>query len=45
MIDMFGLLLSHELMMLAAWQLRSRGDLDDDSAAPDAVHTPWRRDA
>ena len=28
MIDMFGLALSHGLLMLAAWRLLSRRDLD-----------------
>ena len=30
MIDMFGLALSHGLLMLAAWRLLSRRDLDRD---------------
>jgi hypothetical protein len=30
MIDMFGLALSHGLLMLAAWRLLSRADLDRD---------------
>jgi hypothetical protein len=34
MIDNFGLLLSHGLMLLAAWRLLSRPDLDDPAAAP-----------
>ena len=32
MIDNFALGLTHGLMMLAAWRLMSRPDLDDDSA-------------
>ena len=34
MIDNFALALSHGLMLLAAWRLLSRPDLDDDAAAP-----------
>jgi hypothetical protein len=34
MIDNFALALTHGLMMLAAWRLLSRPDLDDDSVAP-----------
>ena len=37
MIDTFALALTHGLMMLAAWRLLSRPDLDDDKvAAPEA---------
>ena len=45
MIDTFALLLSHGLILLAAWRLTQRPDLDDDDAAPDApARTPfWRR--
>ncbi|NNC72042.1 MAG: hypothetical protein HKN78_04110 [Sphingomonadaceae bacterium] len=32
MIDMFSLALSHALMLLAAWRLMARPDLDDDDA-------------
>ena len=32
MIDNFALALSHGLMLLAAWRLLSRADLDDDAA-------------
>lgn len=32
MIDQFVLLLTHGLMLLAAWRLLSRPDLDDDNA-------------
>lgn len=36
MIDNFALALSHGLLILAAWRLLSRPDLDDDSiAAPE----------
>ena len=34
MIDSFALLLSHGLIMLAAWRLVRRPDLDDDDASP-----------
>ncbi len=34
MIDNFALALSHGLLMLAAWRLLARADLDD-SAAPE----------
>jgi hypothetical protein len=37
MIDNFALALTHGLMLLAAWRLLSRRDLDDDDAPlPDA---------
>jgi hypothetical protein len=35
MIDNFALGLSHGLMLLAAWRLLSRPDLDDDDAGVD----------
>jgi len=35
MIDNFTLGLTHGLMLLAAWRLLSRGDLDDDDARAD----------
>lgn len=34
MIDNFSLGLSHGLLMLAAWRLLSRPELDDDDALP-----------
>ncbi|HEX4738960.1 MAG TPA: hypothetical protein VH331_15520 [Allosphingosinicella sp.] len=34
MIDNFALLLSHGLMLLAAWRLLSRPDLNDPAALP-----------
>ena len=34
MIDLFSLGLSHGLMLLAAWRLLSRPDLEDDKADP-----------
>jgi hypothetical protein len=42
MIDNFALALTHGLMLLAAWRLLSRPDLDDDSAPP-AAGGPGRR--
>ena len=45
MIDNFALALSHGLMLLAAWRLLSRADLDDDRAPPpeanDARASRW----
>jgi hypothetical protein len=45
MIDNFALALSHGLMLLAAWRLLSRADLDDDQAPPptpdDARTSRW----
>jgi hypothetical protein len=48
MIDNFSLALTHGLMLLAAWRLLSRPDLDDDSARPEEgdrrkSFLPWRR--
>ena len=45
MIDTFALLLSHGLILLAAWRLSGRTDLDDDAAAPGgpAPKPFWRR--
>ena len=43
MIDNFALALSHGLMLLAAWRLLSRGDLDDDGAAPPEPPVPAGR--
>lgn len=37
MIDNFALALSHGLLLLAAWRLLSRPDLDDDDAPPSTV--------
>ena len=36
MIDNFALALSHGLMLLAAWRLLSRPDLEDDTVPPPA---------
>ena len=41
MIDNFALALSHGLLLVAAWRLLSRPDLDD-PAAPDAPQTGRR---
>jgi len=49
MIDNFALGLSHGLMLLAAWRLLSRPDLDDGRAsAPPPIEKPvpnWHNDA
>ena len=42
MIDNFALALSHGLLLLAAWRLLSRPDLDDD-VAPAPPPAPQRR--
>jgi len=34
-IDNFSLLLTHGLLLIMAWRLLSRADLDDDRASPD----------
>jgi hypothetical protein len=44
MIDHFSLALTHGLMLLAAWRLLSRTDLDDDPA-PTRPAAPDRGDA
>ena len=41
MIDNFALAVSHGLMLLAAWRLLARADLDDDAVSPPAP--PERR--
>ena len=44
MIDNFALALSHGLLLLAAWRLLSRDDLDDDKAVvrdPAATKRPF----
>lgn len=41
MIDTFALLVSHCLILLAAWRLSKRPDLNDDDARAEAV--PPRR--
>jgi hypothetical protein len=43
MIDNFALALSHGLLLLAAWRLVSRRDLDDaDVPVPDSAAEPAR---
>jgi len=41
MIDNFALGLTHGLMLLAAWRLLARPDLDDDGASS-VPRRPWR---
>jgi len=41
MIDLFSLGLSHGLMLLAAWRLLFRPDLDDDSAGAESSRPRW----
>jgi hypothetical protein len=44
MIDNFSLALTHGLLLLVAWRLLSRPDLDDDEAAmkvPPAAASRW----
>ena len=43
MIDNFALALSHGLLLLAAWRLLSRPDLDDPDAPPPAPPEPEAR--
>jgi len=43
MIDNFALGLTHGLLLLVAWRLLSRPDLDDDSAAPPDPRAPKGR--
>lgn len=45
MIDNFVLALTHGLMLLAAWRLLSRPDLDEDGAPADAPARGWLRRA
>lgn len=42
MIDNFALLISHGLILLAAWRLVQRPDLDDDDAPSAARPLRWR---
>ncbi len=42
LIDNFALLLSHGLMMLVAWRLLARPDLDDDSVPAPPPTAPRR---
>jgi hypothetical protein len=41
LIDIFTILLSHGLILLAAWKLLFRDDLDHDDPAAFAVPRPW----
>ena len=42
MIDTLALAMTHGLMLLGAWRLLARVDLDDADAGPDAKPTrPW----
>jgi hypothetical protein len=44
MIDTFALALTHGLMLLAAWRLVSRDDLDrEEDAEPTADKVGWHR--
>jgi hypothetical protein len=43
MIDNFALALSHGLLLLAAWRLLSRPDLDDPDVAPPPPPAPKAR--
>ena len=43
MINDFALVVSHGLIMLAAWRLLRRPDLDDDRADSDAVPSGFLR--
>ena len=40
MIDTFALALSHGLILVMAWRLLSRPDLDDDSGKPRQTFAP-----
>lgn len=40
MIDLFSLALTHGLLLLAAWRLVRRPDLDRDTAAPPRTPLP-----
>jgi hypothetical protein len=42
MIDNFALALSHGLLMLAAWRLLARPDLDEDGAPATPAKPDWR---
>ena len=41
MIDNFGLVLTHGLLLLVAWRLLFRADLEDDAATPSSSDG-WR---
>lgn len=40
MIDTFALAISHGLILVAAWRLLSRSDLDDDAGKPRQTFAP-----
>lgn len=40
MIDTFALAISHGLILVAAWRLLSRSDLDDDGGKPRQTFAP-----
>ena len=42
MIDNFALAVSHGLILLAAWRLIQRPDLDDDDAPSETSSPRWR---
>ncbi len=41
LIDYFSIALTHGLIMVAAWRLLFRGDLDDERAAEPKPDKPW----
>lgn len=41
MIDYFSIALTHGLILLAAWRLMLRDDLDADGAADGSQRRPW----
>jgi hypothetical protein len=43
MIDSFSLALTHGLLLLVAWRLLSRSDLDEDPAPGEGPAAPKRR--
>ncbi len=43
MIDNFVLALTHSLMILAAWRLVSRPDLDDENAGSEPLPSGWAK--
>ena len=45
MIDTFALALSHGLILVMAWRLLSRPDLDDDGGKPRQAFAPADEDA
>lgn len=45
MIDTFALLVSHGLILLAAWRLSQRPDLNDDDARAEAAPSRFSRRA